>query len=154
MERFKFKPEVSRSNITSVRVSGFNVTSCTILGQVYSHFDLNESMLDISFVKTASQIEDIYKEKLSGKPERVRVESWVKRLCTSECCDKIPLLKNRNRYIKLLLTCLADLGRLEGVFKKMPPENKELANLLKPQIIDIEFAAKAQRDRNKRELRL
>ena len=108
------------------------MTSCTIFGQVYSNFDLNESMLDIAFVKTAGQIEDIYKEVLSGKPERVRVESWVKRLCTSECCDRIPLLKSRNRYIKLLLTCLSDLGRLEGVFKKMPPENKELPNLLKP----------------------
>ena len=61
------------------------------------------------------------------------------------CCEKVPLLKNRNAYIKLLLKSLQELGSLEGIFKKMPPQDgKELENLQKHQILEIEFAIKAK----------
>ena len=74
----------------------------SVLGRNYSHFDLTNSMLDIQFVKAVEKIEDEYKYAVRAKPDQLRVEQWVKKLCTTECCDKVPLLKNRNRYAKLL----------------------------------------------------
>ena len=61
------------------------------------------------------------------------------------CCERVPLLKNRNAYIKLLLKSIQELGRLEGIFKKLPPhDSQELQNIQKHQILEIEFAIKAK----------
>jgi len=48
----------------------------------------------------------------------------MKKLCDN-CCEKIPLMKNRNKYAKLLKLCIFEIKRLEGVFKKMPPSDGE-----------------------------
>ena len=60
------------------------------------------------------------------------------------CCERVPLLKNRNNYMKLLQRCLSELGSLEGVFRKMPPQGaQELRTLQKHEILEIDFAVKA-----------
>ncbi len=80
-------------------------------------------MLDAQFVRTATIIEEIYKKVLQSRQEILKLEKWVDRLCDHMCCERLPLLKNRNAYIKLLLKSLQELGSLEGVFKKMPPHD-------------------------------
>jgi hypothetical protein len=65
----------------------------------------------------------------------------VKKLCEN-CCDRQPLLKNRNKYAKLLRICVMDLKRLEGLFKKMPPtEGEELKMIQNHEILEIEHMA-------------
>lgn len=52
------------------------------------------------------------------------------RKLSEDCCDKAPLLKNRNKYAKLLKMCVFDIKRLEGVFKKMPPSDGDDLKLI------------------------
>ena len=60
------------------------------------------------------------------------------------CCERVPLLKNRNNYLKQLLRCLTEIGSLEGIFRKGPPQGgEELKTLQKHEILEIEFAAKS-----------
>jgi len=97
-------------------------------------------MLDIQFVKMAQRIESVYKDVFPARLDRVRVQEWVTRLADNWCCDKLPLLKNRNRYVKLLLSCLTELGKLAGVFKKRPPTGgQELGTLQKHEILEIQY---------------
>ena len=67
------------------------------------------------------QVEESYRDVLKNRQERLRCEAWIKKLSEMLCCDRVPLLKNRNNYMKLLLRCLQELGVLDGIFKKMPP---------------------------------
>ena len=100
-------------------------------------------MLDAQFLKMVKQVEGEYSEVLRNRQDRLKCENWVKKLCSLICCEKVPLLKNRNTYVRLLLRCLTDVGSLEGVFRKMPPESaQELKTLQKHEILEIEFAAK------------
>ena len=100
-----------------------------ILGKKYSHFNLSESMLDSTFVKQAKAVEDRYRKVLNSRQDRLRVEEWLSKLASYLCLEKLPLLKNRNSYMKQLHRCIMELGALEGVFKKMPPAGTDLENL-------------------------
>ena len=116
----------------SVETANLPFGKTTIMGVDYGHFNVDGSMLDSQFVKTAHIIESKYKEVLQSRQECLKLEKWVSRLCDNICCERVPLLKNRNAYIKLLLKSLQELGRLEGIFKKMPPhDGQELLNLQK-----------------------
>ena len=102
----------------------------TILGKQYTHLNTQESMLDAQFVKMATAVEAKYREVLTSRQERLRCENWVKKLTEMLCCDRVPLLKNRNNYMKQLQRCIVDLGGLEGLFRKMPPTGpQELSTL-------------------------
>jgi hypothetical protein len=83
-----------------------------------------DSKLDKKFLAMAIEIEQNYKLIFYSKPDYIRIEQWVKRLCEN-CCNKVPLMKNRNKYLKLLRLCVVEIKRLEGVFKKMPPADGE-----------------------------
>ena len=52
--------------------------------------------------------------------------------------------------MKQLQRCLTEVGALEGVFKKMPPQGaQELKTLQKHEILEIEFAVKSAAARKK-----
>jgi hypothetical protein len=122
------------------------VQRITLFGKHYTHFNMEDSMLDVQFVKTAQRIEEVYFDVFPSKQDRMRVQEWVTRLCDHWCCERLPLMKNRNRYVKLLLTCLTDLGRLAGIFKKLPPKNsQDITTLQKHQILEIEFEIRFQK---------
>ena len=54
--------------------------------------------------------------------------------------------------MKLLQRCLTDLGSLESVFKKMPPQGaQELHTLQKHEVLEVEFAVKTQLAKRKSE---
>ena len=78
-------------------------------------------MLDAQFVKMATAIEREYQDVLRSRQERLRCENWIEKLASMLCCEKLPLLKIRNNYIKQLQRCVTEVGSLEGIFKKMPP---------------------------------
>ena len=91
----------------------------------------------------ANTVEDEYRDVLYTRQERLRCEAWVNKLAEMLCCDRVPLLKNRNTYMKQLMRCLLEIGQLEGVFRKMPPQgNQELKTMQKHEILEIEFAVK------------
>ena len=113
------------------------------MGKEYSNLNTSDSVLDNQFVKMASTVENEYKEVLYTRQERLRCEAWVHKLSEMLCCERIPLLKNRNNYIKQLMRCLNEVGELVGVFRKMPPQGaQELRTLQKHEILEIEFAIK------------
>jgi hypothetical protein len=128
-------PYIDLSGVLSPYASSYcqkQVPVVVLFGKKYSHFNMEDSMLDVQFIKTVQRIEEVYKDIFPARPDRVRVQEWVVRLADNWCCDKLPLLKNRNRYIKLLLSCMTDIGKLAGVFKKRPPlVGQELATLQK-----------------------
>ena len=115
-----------------------------IMGREYTHLNTADSVLDGQFVKLAACVEATYREVLLSRQERLRCEAWVHKLAEMLCCDRVPLLKNRNNYAKQLMRSLTEIGKLEGVFKKMPPQGaSELQTLQKHQILEIEAAIKA-----------
>ena len=124
-----------------------------ILGKEYTHLNVQDSMLDSQFVKMASQVESDYKTIMkNNRQESLRLEAWLKKLSEMLCCERVPLLKNRNNYMKLLQRCLGELGTLEGVFRKMPPQGaQELRTLQKHEILEIDFAVKAALAKRKAE---
>ena len=66
----------------------------------------------------------------------------------------MPLLKNRNKYIKLLKLCVFEIKRLEGIFKKMPPsDGDDLKIIQNHEILDIEQYAKNSKRRKHSERR-
>ena len=100
-----------------------------VFGKYYEHLKPSISKVDRTFVKTANEIEGAYRGIFFSRPDQVRIEQWIKKLCEN-CCEKMPLMKNRNKYIKLMKTCILDLKRFEGVFKKMPPSDGEELRLI------------------------
>ena len=73
-----------------------------ILGKEYSHFNVGDSVLDSQFVRMVQAVESDYGRSLKSRQERLRCEAWIKKLAGLLCCDKVPLLKNRNNYLKQL----------------------------------------------------
>ena len=111
-----------------------------------------DSMLDVTFVKMASAVQNTYEDVLVSRQECLRCENWVRTLAEMLCCDKVPLLKIRNNYMKQLLRCVSEIGSLVGVFRKMPPAGShELKNLQKHEVLEIEFAAKSAIAKRKQE---
>lgn len=65
-------------------------------------------------------------------------------------------MKNRNKYIKLLRICVVELKRLEGIFKKLPPnDGEELKMIQNHEIIEIQYfqskSSKRKRSQKKAE---
>ena len=110
-------------------------------GRKYTHFKPLTYRNDKTLVQILRQVEREYKEIFPSKPDQVRIEQWARKLC-EDCLGKAPLMKNRNKYAKLLKTCVFDIGRLEGVFKKMPRNDGEDLKLIQNfEILEIEHLA-------------
>mmetsp|Transcript_17476 Transcript_17476/g.16691 ORF Transcript_17476/g.16691 Transcript_17476/m.16691 type:complete len:94 (+) Transcript_17476:276-557(+) len=63
-------------------------------------------------------------------------------------------MKNRNKYISLLRMCVEEIGRLEGVFKKMPEADGEEIKLIQNhEVLDIEYLVKNTKKRKKSQQR-
>ena len=73
-------------------------------------------------MKMAVSVEYELISALHRRQDLLRCEAWVGKLAEMLCCDRIPLLKNRNNYMKQLVRSLQETGSLVGVFKKMPPQ--------------------------------
>ena len=70
----------------------------------------------------AKVVEGEYREALMSRHERLRCEAWVTKLSSMLCGEKVPFLKNRNNYMRLLQRCILEVGALQGVFRKLPPD--------------------------------
>ncbi|CDW83149.1 UNKNOWN [Stylonychia lemnae] len=121
-----------------------------INGRVYDHFKPQKYRLDQKFIEIMEIIEHHYRGVFYSKPDQVRIEQWMKKLCDN-CCEKVPLMKNRNRYAKLLKLCIINIKRLEGVFKKMPPsDGEDLRMIQNHEILDIEHQTQCNNKKQKK----
>eukprot|EP00002_Diphylleia_rotans_P003854 TRINITY_DN12737_c0_g1_i2.p1 TRINITY_DN12737_c0_g1~~TRINITY_DN12737_c0_g1_i2.p1 ORF type:complete len:677 (+),score=146.33 TRINITY_DN12737_c0_g1_i2:45-2075(+) len=75
--------------------------------------------LDQTFYEHLYQVEQLYNS--FSKQERIRIESWVSKLC--ELCPLPSWKRNRNRYSRLLLHMVRS-QRLDSPFDKRPPSSE------------------------------
>lgn len=99
-----------------------------IFGRTFKDLNLRNNDYDLELFSIAREIESVFKDKLSsnkGRVEQVRVKQWVKRLCDENvyrCLENESLMRNRNTYARLLFQSIVILGKLEGPFRKLPPQ--------------------------------
>ena len=121
-----------------------------LFGRTYDHLKPQTYTLDRKFLAMSETIDRNFRSTFYSKPDQVRVEQWLKRLC-EHCCDRQPLMKNRNRYAKLLRLCVTDIKRLEGVFKKMPPAiGEELKMIQNHEVLEIEHFAQCKKTKKQK----
>jgi len=125
--------------------------SVKILSKTYDHLTPSTSTLDQKFLRHIQAVEKEYKLLFSSKPDQVRVEQWLRKMAEAPRSQDSAILKNRNKYAKLLKMCVLDLKRLEGIFKKMPPSDgdNELRPIQHHEILDIEHFATQTKKRQK-----
>ena len=61
------KPPTYTASIKTQKDLPQGVTPIVLFGKTYTHFNMDDSMLDVQFVKTAKRIETVYLDVFSGK---------------------------------------------------------------------------------------